>query len=76
MENTVTNLIALEDELLEPVAGGCGYGEALAALKGLQFGNINIAIDVNTQVNIINFIGNTVLANGPVQFQLGQAQQA
>jgi len=76
MENTATNLIALEDDLLEPVAGGCAYGAALDALKGLHIGNINIDIDVNTQVNIINFIGNTVLANGPVQFQFGQAQQA
>jgi len=76
METTATNLIALEDDLLEPVAGGCSYGAALDALKGLQFGNISIDIDINTQVNIINFIGNTILANGPVQLQFGQAQVA
>jgi hypothetical protein len=76
MENTATNLIALEDDLLEPVAGGCDYGAALEGLKSLHFGNINIDVDINTQVNIINFIGNTILANGPVQIQLGQAAQA
>jgi len=75
MEKLATNLIALEDHLLEPVAGGCAYGAALDALKGLHIGDINIDVDINTQLNIINFIGNVIQAGGDVAIQLGQQQQ-
>jgi hypothetical protein len=70
------SLIALEDEHLAGVAGGCAYGSALEALKGISIGAINIDIDVNTQVNIINFIGNVIKANGDVAIDLGQVAQA
>jgi hypothetical protein len=68
-----TALIALEDDQLDCVAGGTGM-PAPGAWKGIQMGdvNINIDIDVNTQVNIINFIGNMIKANGDVLFQFGQ----
>lgn len=68
-----TGLIALEDDLLDCVAGGSAL-PALDAFKGIQMGdvNINIDIDVNTQLNIINFIGNMIKANGDVLFQFGQ----
>lgn len=68
-----TGLIALEDDQLDCVAGGSAL-PALDAFKGIQMGdvNINIDIDVNTQLNIINFIGNMIKANGDVLFQFGQ----
>jgi hypothetical protein len=73
MENTTTALIALEDDQLDCVAGGTGL-PALDAWKGIHTGdvNINIDIDVNTQLNIINFIGNSIKAYGDVLFQFGQ----
>ena len=74
MENlTSTALIALEDDQLDCVAGGTAL-PAMDAFKGIHMGdvNINIDIDVNTQVNIINFIGNTIKAYGDVLFQFGQ----
>ena len=71
--HSATNLVALEDEQLDGVAGGCA---GLEALRGLTIGAINIDIDVNTQVNIINFIGNVIKANGPVSIDLGQLAQA
>jgi hypothetical protein len=74
--NTSTALIALEDDQLDCVAGG--NGSPLDAWKGFQMGdvNINIDIDVNTQLNIINFIGNSIQANGDVILQfLQQAQR-
>ena len=74
MENvTSTALIALEDDQLDCVAGGTAL-PALDAFKGIHMGdvNINIDIDVNTQLNIINFIGNTIKAYGDVLFQFGQ----
>lgn len=69
------SLIALEDEQLDSVAGGCWGPYALDALKGLNIGPINIDIDVNTQVNIINFIGNVIQAGGDVAINLGQLAQ-
>ena len=68
-----TALIALEDAQLECVAGG-----SLDGWKPIQIGdlNINIDIDVNTQVNIINFIGNIIEAGGDLMLQLGQQAQA
>lgn len=74
MDNlTSTALIALEDDQLDCVAGGTAL-PAMDAFKGIHVGdvNINIDIDVNTQVNIINFIGNTIKAYGDVLFQFGQ----
>jgi hypothetical protein len=71
MDNT--SLIALDDDQLECVAGGDGMGH----WPGIQIGDIsiNIDIDANTQVNIINFIGNTIEAYGDVLLQLGQQAQ-
>jgi hypothetical protein len=75
MENvSSTALIALDDDQLDCVAGGAGL-PSLDAFKGIHMGdvNINIDIDVNTQLNIINFIGNTIKAyGGDVLFQFGQ----
>lgn len=69
-----TDLIPLEDEQLSCVAGGHG----LDGWKPIQIGdlNINIDIDVNTQINIINFIGNIIEAQGDLMIQLGQQAQA
>ena len=69
-----TDLIPLEDEQLDCVAGG----SALDSWKPIQIGdiNINIDIDVNTQINIINFIGNVIEAQGDLMIQLGQQAQA
>lgn len=74
MENVKsTALIALDDDQLDCVAGGTAL-PSLDAFKGIHMGdvNINIDIDVNTQINIINFIGNMIKANGDVLFQFGQ----
>ncbi|HTU61390.1 MAG TPA: hypothetical protein VMF89_23205 [Polyangiales bacterium] len=65
-----TDLIPLEDDELTCVAGGYD----LSGWKPIQIGdiNINIDIDVNTQINIINFIGNVIEAQGDLMIQLGQ----
>jgi hypothetical protein len=67
-----TDLIPLEDDQLSCVAGGHG----LSGWKPIQIGDINIDIDVNTQINIINFIGNFIEAQGDLMIQLGQQAQA
>lgn len=62
-----TGLIALEEDQLDNVSGGHAlFGDL----------NINIDIDVNTQINIINFIGNVIQAGGDLMLQLGQQAQA
>ena len=72
---TTTSLIALSDDELDCVAGGRDYhGFHLPDV------NVNLAVavnvDVTTQVNIINFIGNVIEAGGDVLVQLGQQAAA
>lgn len=71
MDLSSTELVSLEDEQLDDVAGGCRWWRRRWRRRGWGFGggsaadtDINVDSDVNVQLNIIVVAGNDVQAGG------------
>lgn len=57
-------LIALSDSELDDVAGGCPWSRRWGQGGGLRerFANLDFDLDIEINVNIINFAGNVIQA--------------
>jgi hypothetical protein len=73
MDNTIESaapvLVSLEDDQLELVAGGCGHRRRHGH-EGHGYPGYGRNIDI--ELNIIVFTGNTIQAGGDVEVDLGQ----
>lgn len=63
MEKTsnVTDLVAIEDAALDEVAGGCRWGGGRGQW-GQWMSRWASDIDLNVQINVVNVVGNTLVA--------------
>jgi len=79
MDLSSTELVSLEDEQLDDVAGGCRHGRRggwwgrrRGHGGGRGFGVTNVDVDVDIDINVINFVGNNITAGGDVNILLAQ----